>query len=59
MKMYVSEKKVDPVLIIDTETKVEAQALNNFERVQGPLTAKVLRGPKYSASYLEIRRSKS
>jgi len=59
MKLYVSEKNNDQVLIIDTETTDEAKILNKFELVHGPLIAKVLRGPGYGATYLEIRRSKS
>lgn len=59
MKMYVSPKPDDQILIIQTETAKEAQILNDFERVQGPLVAKVLHGTGYSDPYLEISRSKS
>lgn len=59
MKMYVSEKKGDPILIIQPKTTGEVQILNNLERVQGPLTAKVLHAPGYGTPHLEIRRSKS
>lgn len=59
MKMYISEKNNDQVLIIDSETEDEAKILNKFECVQGPLTARVLHAPGYGSAYLEIRKEKT
>lgn len=59
MRVYISARGDDPVLIIQAELEREAVVLNNFERTLGPLKAEIKHPSDYGAPYIEIRRDKS